>query len=234
MAGPWTPLGGVLTSDPTSVANGARTDVFARGGDNGIYQKTWSGTSWGPWHGLGGGFAASSGPDADHRAAGSVDIFARGTDNGLWHTWSDDNGDTFAAWESLAAGQTLTSDPAADSWAGGTHLDVYARGTDNSLLHRWWDLGSGWSNWESLGGVLSSSPGATSCANGHIDVFVLGADGGVWRKGYNGTSWSDWTWLGGSWTSAPAGVCRAGTNTIDVFARGTDNALWLTNTVTGS
>jgi len=37
--------------------------------------------------------------------------------------------------------------------------------------------------------------------------------------------WSDWMDLGGQLTSEPAAVSW-GPNRIDVFARGTDNALW--------
>jgi hypothetical protein len=33
-----------------------RIDVFAKGGDNAIYQNTWNGTKWSGWWNLGGKF----------------------------------------------------------------------------------------------------------------------------------------------------------------------------------
>src|SRR3712207_8302129 len=53
----------------------------------------------------------------------------------------------------------LTSGPGVCSWASG-RLDVFGRGQDNALWHKWFD--NGWSDWESLGGGLSSEPDARS------------------------------------------------------------------------
>ncbi len=50
----------------------------------------------------------------------------------------------------------LTSAPAVASWAD-NRLDVFARGQNRALWHKWWD-GSRWSDWEDLGGVLTSAP----------------------------------------------------------------------------
>jgi hypothetical protein len=47
---------------------------------------------------------------------------------------------------------------------GRDRIDVFAVGTDSALRHRWWD-GSSWGGWESLGGVLESTPKA---------VFMVG------------------------------------------------------------
>jgi hypothetical protein len=55
---------------------------------------------------------------------------------------------------------------------------------------------------------------------------VRGTDNGYWQLGFNGTGWTGWKPEGNSWTSAPSAICRAGTTMIDVFGRGTDNALY--------
>jgi hypothetical protein len=65
-----------------------------------------------------------------------------------------------------------------------------------------------------------------------MDVFVTGTDGAVYQLGFNG-AWGTWQRVGGQWTSDPAAVCFNATTTVDLFVRGTDNALWQT-TVTGS
>ena len=60
-----------------------------------------------------------------------------------------------------------------------------------------------WSNWEDLGGVLTSGPGVSSWAANRLDVFVRGTDNALWHKWWNGSSWNGWESLGGVITSAP-------------------------------
>ncbi|MEH2385895.1 MAG: hypothetical protein V7K14_08975, partial [Nostoc sp.] len=69
------------------------------------------------------------------------------------------------------------------SWASG-RLDVFVRGTDNALWHKWFD--GGWSGWESLGGILTSSPTAVSWSYGRIDVFARGTDNALWHQWFDG------------------------------------------------
>lgn len=63
-------------------------------------------------------------------------------------------------------------------------LDIFACGQDNALWHKWYD--GRWSDWESLGGVITSDPGAVSWGNGRIDVFARGQDNALWHKWYDG------------------------------------------------
>ena len=78
--------------------------------------------------------------------------------------------------------------------------------------------------WQSLGGILTTAPDASSWGASRVDAFVRGTDNGLWQAGWNGSAWS-WTALNGTLTSAPAAVSW-GVNRIDVFARGGDNGLW--------
>jgi hypothetical protein len=81
-----------------------------------------------------------------------------------------------------------------------------------------------WLGWESLGGVPTSGPGASSWSSGRLDVFVRGTDSALWHKWFQ-NGWSGWERLGGVLTSSPAAVSW-GSGRIDVFVRGTDCALW--------
>jgi hypothetical protein len=81
-----------------------------------------------------------------------------------------------------------------------------------------------WSNWESLGGVLSSGAAVSSWAGERLDVFVKGTDNALWHKWFD-RGWSGWESLGGVLDNEPAAVSWA-SGRIDVFVRGTDNALW--------
>ncbi|MBB6214268.1 hypothetical protein HNQ80_000337 [Anaerosolibacter carboniphilus] len=84
---------------------------------------------------------------------------------------------------------------------------------------------SGWSQWEDLGGVLTSGPAVASWQANRLDVFGRGQNNALWHKWWDGSRWSDWEDLGGVLTSAPAAVSW-GPNRIDVFGRGQNNALW--------
>jgi hypothetical protein len=227
--GNWQPLGGGLTSDPGAIAPSAtQTNVFVRGTDNQLWTISAASGVFGAWQPLGG--VLTSGPDAAAWMATTthVEVFVRGTDNQLWHKWSD-NG-TWTGWQPLGGG--LTSDPGAESWSA-NRIDVFVRGTDNQLWHKWFS-GGVWYGWEPLGGVLTSGPDVSSCAAGHLDVFVIGTDGQLWRKGFNGSAWGNWQPLGGQWTSSPSAVCRPGASTVDLFARGTDMALWQVSSVSAT
>ena len=84
-----------------------------------------------------------------------------------------------------ALGGRLIGGPAVTFQTGGNggRLAVFGRGTDNAL---WWDhqTSSGsWTGWQSLGGDLTSQPGAaTDQAGGTLTVAVRGTDAAVWQR----------------------------------------------------
>lgn len=79
--------------------------------------------------------------------------------------------------------------------------------------------------WQSLGGVLTSHPAAAAWSGNRLDVFVRGADNALYHRWWDGMAWSGWERLGGVLTAAPA-VAAWAPNRLDVFARGTDDALY--------
>jgi hypothetical protein len=66
-------------------------------------------------------------------------------------------------------------------WLGAGRIDLFARGVDNALVHKWWD-GERWSEWENLGGALSSGPAVASWGAGRLDVFVRGNDNSLYHR----------------------------------------------------
>jgi hypothetical protein len=80
-------------------------------------------------------------------------------------------------------------------------------------------------SWQSLGGTLTSKPGAASWAANRLDAFARGTDNQMWHISWSGGGWSGWEPLGGSLTSGPGAVSWS-SGRIDVFVRGTDNQLW--------
>jgi Astacin (Peptidase family M12A)/Repeat of unknown function (DUF346) len=113
----------------------------------------------------------------------------------------------------------------ATSGTNNQYLDVFVRGTDNALYHRWTENGQQWSNWEGLGGVITSNPAAVG--RGHrVDAFARGIDGTLWSIYYAG-GWSNWYSLGGSLApGSGASVVTLGNNTLNVFVRWSNNELY--------
>jgi hypothetical protein len=74
--------------------------------------------------------------------------------------------------------------------------------------------------------VLTVLPVSANAAGPRVDVFAIEA-GSVMHRFYDRTTWSGWENLGGT-VNPGAGVAAVswGTNRIDIFVRGTDNALW--------
>ena len=103
-----------------------------------------------------------------------------------------------------------------------TGTPVSLPGTDNvfPLLDP-----ASWGGWESLSGVLESSPRVVAWAPNRLDIFVVGTDTALWHRWWDGSSWGGWESLGGIIVSAPE-VVSWNTNRLDVFALGTDHALW--------
>ena len=223
----WQRIPANMTSAPTAVSWGTdRIDVFARGTDNALYHTYTidGGTTWVYWTRINANM--SSAPAVASWGPNRLDVFARGQDLALYHTYSTNGGTTWIYWERLGA--SMTSDPAAVSAPGSNRIDVFARGNDNAVYRRTYDTVNGWQYWVRIGGNLGSGPGAASCAAGRLDVLALGQDGALYHT-YStdgGASWIYWERFGGSWTSAPAVVAPPTTHSLEIFERGTDNALY--------
>jgi peptidoglycan hydrolase-like protein with peptidoglycan-binding domain len=123
-----------------------------------------------------------------------------------------------------ALGLAHSSVPGALMYAfyGGAHRKLEP--DDIAGIQKLYGAKTGWSNWESLGGILTSDPDVSSWARGRLDTFVRGTDNALWHKWFS-NGWSHWESLGGFLTSGPAAVSW-GSGRIDVFVRGGDNALW--------
>ena len=109
------------------------------------------------------------------------------------------------------------------SWGPG-RIDRFWRGADSALWHQVGD-GVGWSEPESLGGVLASPPAVTAWAVDQMEVFAVLADGQLWDRYWDGVSWHAWESLGGELTGDVA-ASSWGPDRLDVFARGHDGLTW--------
>jgi hypothetical protein len=142
----------------------------------------------------------------------------------------------FAAVSSAASvsAQTMAGTGPAATSSGGVvtvpagysgYADFFAVDTSGTLWHT---PMNGNNNWDSLGGVSTSSPAAVSWSSSYfrLDVFVRGTDGALWHKAYQ-NGWGRWESLGGqlAYGTGPA-VSSWGSGRLDAFVQGTDGALW--------
>jgi hypothetical protein len=180
----------------------ARAWLFTTGStDNGLWTVDSNGTAWGSWWHLFG--TLSSAPAAVSRPAATW-VVARGSSpSDIIMIKDATNGDTPGEWSGfstlphLAGGATFSYGPCITAWSD-TRLDVLAPGGGTTLWHNTSvDGGATWNfpTWEDWGGgpTIVASPDCVSSRNGSIDVVVVGADGHVWRRLFNGSAnaWED-------------------------------------------
>jgi hypothetical protein len=140
--------------------------------------------------------------------------FLRAYENYAWGPWVD-------------AGGISTSGPALSRRPDGT-LDVFTRGQDHALWHKYGTTTGFTSEWGSLGGNLASAPSATN-RKGTPFIDVVGRQSGtnevIFKTWDPSGGWSGWMSLGGDTRSSPAIISQQD-GVINVFARGSDNAIW--------
>ena len=139
-------------------------------------------------------------------------------------------------WTSLESWHGSTPEvPAPAGIARGSQLDLFRLGPDNTLCRKHSGDGITWGNWEKLGGMLASGPGAVSLRSDHMQVFARGVDGALWYLTYDGGDWereeNEYKWrrleapAGIELASRPAAIA-SGANQVTVYVRGSDDALW--------
>lgn len=143
-------LGGHLTSRPFAITPKAgRIDVFARGGDAGLWHIVFDG-SWGTWTRLGAANTMVKGDPSVVILGDNLHVFAWGDDNSLqyasfnWRTGSSEN----MQFETIAAG--LNSAPTAVS--DGVNVEVFAH-VPTDLLG--WKILSGGTQWSPSGQTMT-------------------------------------------------------------------------------
>ena len=143
-------LGGTLTSQPavTSWAAG-RYDVFARGTDNAVWHKWFSGGKWSAWQSLGGQITGE--PAAASTGAGKLDLFVRGTNNALFTRYNI----PAVGWSPFTSlGGTVTSSPSATMPAAGV-MTAFVRGANGLYYYRQRSAAGMWSGWQAADAALA-------------------------------------------------------------------------------
>lgn len=217
-SGPWTRLGGLITSSPTAgYDKNGKTHVMVRGGDGAIWDNIDGG-----WYSLG-GFIKAESPDVRFSWNPSDTnyflISVRGGDNALWLRRMNIN-DRSGSWQNL--GGSITSAPSvlSDPNVANT-IRIVVKGADNALWVRSLNTVDNSGSWRSLGGCLLSEPVAMFETYGYrypvtigtrtyymyaaLMTAAIGCDNALWLNIYDiDANWAGWWGLGGSIASKPS------------------------------
>jgi hypothetical protein len=110
------------------------------------------------------------------------------------HRWvSREDEWRWSAWHDFDAPGPARDVAAVSAWKD--HAEVFLLARDGHVWHRWWRLGTGWSDFHSLGQPLRGSDAksitASSRGEGQMDVIVEGFSGAMRLK---------WFWHEDGWT----------------------------------
>ena len=150
----------------------------------------------------------------------------------VYHPWF-----LIGAQVKMQSGATVTA-----LWrSNDTHLDLFATGTDGTVWSTWWEDAPGWQQWFPIWNTqVKMQPGATVTAlwrsnDTHLDLFATGTDGTVWSTWWeDAPGWQQWfpIWnqFGNNFKMKPgvlvSALWRSNDTHLDLFATGTDGAVW--------
>jgi alpha-galactosidase len=124
----------------------------------------------------------------------------------------------------IPASQTPTS-------ANATAI-VFGTGTNHALWYATRVTGT-WSNWRSLGGIISNPAAVYRGSPQLYSVYARGADGSVWSRDHTSSGWNAWHKLGGL-LYPDTGPAAAFANGTYVLVVGLDKQLYIAHSgVTG-
>ena len=152
--GVWTSLGGTVTATPAVAKDPAKTtasaDIFVRGTNGVLWQKSWGSTgAFGAYAQVPGNayLQPGTGPTVCEPTTGRLDVFVTGSDGALWHNWALagawqvqapvwPNPTGITAWQQQSGG--ITSSPSATTavLGAGNPIYVFARGADGFVYQK--------------------------------------------------------------------------------------------------
>jgi hypothetical protein len=235
----WQSLGENIVEGPYTISEqDGRVRVWARDTSNQIVYTEQSAPSAGPWSAWQpltppGAFNFRPAKHADGRlrliarptAEPSLESIAQTAPGGSWQS----NWNGFGSISLVGAGAPgiVKGYPAVMVWPDG-RLEIFWRGGNDALHHLWENAPNGqWQGPGDLGGILVDYPAVAMDGNGHGMVFSVGTDQGMALTHWDpATGWT-WAGLGGVFQpQTPAAITWPDDGHVEVFARGTDNALW--------
>jgi len=109
----------------------------------------------------------------------------------------------------------------------GSSIILFGEGPDHAL---WYTTGIGtrWSSWASLGGSLTSAPGAVYRGSSAVyAVFARGTNGAVWGRDHSTSGWGPWHSEGGNLYGGTAPSAAYFGSITWILVTGTNKQLYL-------
>ncbi|MDB9786645.1 endonuclease/exonuclease/phosphatase family protein [Bacteriovoracaceae bacterium] len=185
-------------------------EVFVRGQNNKLVQRSWNGSNWSGWKNHGGTMASAA--SVVSSSSSLIDVFYIGPDKKIKNRKIIRK----RAGRVVDLGGTVTSSPSViKSSIDQVHL--FVRGINGKLVQRV-RTGSKWSGWVNLGGTLTSAPNAVALKNGVIKVFYRGLKNGLYRRTFTGKIWLNEAKIPGFLSSAPSSLVD-NEGIIHIFAK---------------
>ena len=117
----------------------------------------------------------------------------------------------------------------------GSNMLIFGQGVNGALWYKQCTLAGSCSGWVSLGGAVTSRPGAVFQGPNVADysVYARGTNGAVWGRSHTTAGWGAWHSLGGN-LLVGTGPAAADLNGTYVLVAGTNRQLYLSHVgVTG-
>ena len=162
------------------------------------------------------------------RSADHLDIFVT-DDSGSIQTaaWEPDFADGWHGWWSINGGAAAPGAPIHGVSRSADKLDLFVIGTDDRVYTAAWepDFADGWHGWwRLLDGVAAPGAHVTAVSRSadHLDVFVIGTDGGVYTAAWEpdfADGWHGWSRIGNlvAPQGAPVHCVSRSTDHLDIF-----------------
>jgi len=236
---PWIALGGPFSGSPSTLLNSeGNIALFARGkvSRSLMYNhqvRNSTAVFWVGWSNLGG--ILTSGPSAVLTAEAMVHVFVRGVDKGLFEKTQVATHTGTVAWSRYEGlGGLLASQPAVPATLNPVNLlEVFVRQADRAIWYKrqvaiTHEADSvTWTDWETLGGKMSSGPSVIVDYDGLLEVFVRGMNREIFTKRQIDHDTNDffvWESLGGDSASTPFTLLTPA-GSLHIFLRGSNEKI---------
>ena len=198
----WYDLGGDFVTRPAAAVDSAgHMEVFLVDAAHHMEhasQEPGTASGWGPWSTFGTQQFVSD-PAVARNADGRLEAFAVGTDGTLDHIFQLAPGGSWSGWYSLgapAAGPPIGT-PDIGANADG-RLEAFVVAPDGAVHHIWQVRpNSGWSTWQSLGGLFVSPLSVALNQDGNLELLAISPAGEPFHNAQAQTNsgWGTWNVL---------------------------------------
>ena len=191
--------------------------AFARDTGGRIWSIRQSSVDWGSWTLMGGGVSVLF--DAATNVDGRLELFGLDAGGAVVHQWQWPGG-AWSAWERLGG-------PGVYAAAAGVNpdgrMELFGVDRSGTFVHSWQVPGSatGWSGWAAFPGTYIGSPSVVTRSDGLLQVFLRGADSGMWDMKQSRsapTGWTQPTRVGSEQVSGDPAGARNRDGRMEVFA----------------